>query len=236
MFPLHRDRLEALWHIMAWVIDQRTHRVGHEIFTQIRTEESFERIYVLECGIKPLVIGCGGENDRHATVNFGHEVIGLCGDDRTGFEWFTGSRFPLFPQSREGEGALTLQSNPHGLLPVSLDLPFIEPSGDDEAAALFESRPKGWFLCHSLSLGVDTLIPNLGVFGPRRDQSPSKHHERPGGAVGLNPDDRDGLRRSEVVARLKERRGSDPKLFGNDGGGGSLSKSSTHLVVQRRLG
>jgi hypothetical protein len=35
---------------------------------------------------------------------------------------------------------------------------------------------------------------------------------------------------------LKERRANDPKLFGNDGRGGSLSKSSTHLVIQRRLG
>jgi hypothetical protein len=43
MFSLYRDPLKALWHIMAWVIDQRTHRVGHE-------------------------------------------VIGLCRDDRTGFE------------------------------------------------------------------------------------------------------------------------------------------------------
>jgi hypothetical protein len=37
MFPLHRDRLKALWHIMAWVIDQCTHRVGHEFLTRIRT-------------------------------------------------------------------------------------------------------------------------------------------------------------------------------------------------------
>jgi hypothetical protein len=133
MFSLYRDPLKALWHIMAWVIDQRTHRVGHE-------------------------------------------VIGLCRDDRTGFERFPITRCPLFPKSCEGKRTLILQSNPHGLLDSLLDLPFIEPCGDDEAAAFFEGGPKGWFFCHGLCFGIDTLIPHLGVFDPRRDQSPSKHH------------------------------------------------------------
>ncbi len=97
MFPLHRDRLKALWHIMTWVIDQRAHRIGHEFLTQIRTEERFERFYVLKCGVEPLVIECGSENGRHSIVNFGHETIGFCRDDRTGLERFPISRFPLFP-------------------------------------------------------------------------------------------------------------------------------------------
>ena len=58
-FSLHRDRLKALWHIMEWVIDQRTHRAGHEFFTRIRAEESFERFYVLKCGVEPLAIEWG---------------------------------------------------------------------------------------------------------------------------------------------------------------------------------
>jgi hypothetical protein len=47
---------------------------------------------MLEGGIEPLVIECGGENDRHSIVNFGHETIGFCRDDRTGFERFPISR------------------------------------------------------------------------------------------------------------------------------------------------
>ncbi len=36
-FSILLDRLKALWHIMAWVIDQGTHRVGLEFLAQIRT-------------------------------------------------------------------------------------------------------------------------------------------------------------------------------------------------------
>jgi hypothetical protein len=103
MIFLGCERLKALWHIITWVIDPCTHRVGHEFFAGIWTEESFERFDVLKSGIEPLIIGRGGENDRHAIVNGVHEFVRLRRDDRTGFEWLPFSRRPVFPQSRKGE-------------------------------------------------------------------------------------------------------------------------------------
>jgi hypothetical protein len=112
---------------------------------------------------------------------------------------------------------------------VTLDLPFIEPRRYDEAAAFLEGIPKRGFLCNRLSLRIDTLIPDLGVFRPRWDQAPTKLDESACRGVGFNPYRGDVLRRSDIVAGLKEwRRFLDLELFSNDLGRGYLRKSSAH--------
>ena len=107
MYSLHRDRLKTLRHIMARVIDQRAHGVGRQCRTRIGSEESIQGCNLLEGGIEPLVIRRGRENDRHPIVDRGHEVIRLCGDNRTGFKRFPFSRRPMFPQPSKSERLLT---------------------------------------------------------------------------------------------------------------------------------
>ena len=92
---------------MARVIDKSTDRVGRQFLAKIRTKQGIEWFDVLECGIKPLVVGRRSENHWHSIVDGGHEVIRCGGDNRTGFEWLSVNRLPVFPQSREGERLFT---------------------------------------------------------------------------------------------------------------------------------
>ena len=185
---------------------------------------------MLEGGVKPLVVGRGSENRPHAVVNGSHEFIRFCRDDRTGFKWFPFRRRPVFPQSREGERAVTPQSDPHRLLRAPLHLPFIEPGRHNKAPAFLEGRPKRRLLCHGLGFRIDALIPDLRVFGPGRDEPPAEHNERPCCTVGIDPYGSDGLRWSNVVAGCEQRRSGEVKLLGNHLRGGGLAKTSTHAV------
>lgn len=97
MYSLHRDGLKALWSVVARVVDESTHRVCRQFLTWIGTQETIESFYVLEGRVKPLVVGCRGENDRHSIMDRGHEVIRLCGDDRTGFDRFPIGWLPVLP-------------------------------------------------------------------------------------------------------------------------------------------
>lgn len=230
VYSLHRDRLKTLWSIMPRVVDEGTHRVGSQLFTRIGTKQCLERIYMLEGWVEPLVVRHGSENHRHPVMNWPHQFIRFRGDDRTGFEWLPFSRFPVFPQPREGERPFTPQSNPQGLLRAPLHLPFIESRRDDEAAAFFEGGSKGRFLCDRFRFGIDALKSYLGVFGPRWDQAPTKHNERPCCSVGIDPYGDDGLRRSDVVAGCEQRRIGEFKLLGNRLRRGGLAKTSTHAV------
>ena len=63
------------------------------------------------------------------------------------------------PYPRKGKGALTLQANPHRLLRTPLDLPFVEPRGNHQAAPCLESGTKGGLLRHGLRFGIDALSP-----------------------------------------------------------------------------
>ncbi len=84
------------------------------------------------------------------------------------------------------------------------------------APAFLEGGPKRRLLRNRLRFGIDTLIPDLGVFRPRWDQAPTKLDESARRGVGFNPYGHHGLRWSDVVAGLKERKVSDLELFGND--------------------
>lgn len=83
---LNRDRLKALRPIVARIIDQRTHGVGHELFAGIGTKQGLEGREVLNGGVEPLRIGLGWEQHRHAVMDRFHEVVRLRREDRAGFD------------------------------------------------------------------------------------------------------------------------------------------------------
>ena len=90
---------------MAGVIDQGTYRKGSHVFSREGPEQGVEGVDLLECRIQPLLIGRGGEYDRHPGVDFGHEIVRLRCDDGAGLDRLACRRLPVFPQSSKGEGS-----------------------------------------------------------------------------------------------------------------------------------
>jgi hypothetical protein len=64
VYSLDRERFKALRNIVARVVDTCIDRVGRRLLAEIRTKQGIEWFDVLECGIKPLVVGRRSENHR----------------------------------------------------------------------------------------------------------------------------------------------------------------------------
>ena len=107
-------------------------------------------------------------------------------------------------------------------------LPLIEPVGNDQASPLLECRSKGGFLGHGLTLGVDTLVADLGILGPRRNQAPAKQDAITFHRLRIETNDRHTLRWGDVVVGLEQRGIVNLKLFRDDFQGSRLGEASTH--------
>jgi hypothetical protein len=209
---------------MSRVVHEPTDRVGQQFLTRIGVQEGLQRCCMLEGRVEPLVVGRGGEHDRHPVVNRSQQLVRVRREDRTGFDGRALRGLPLLPQAGKGKRAVTLQADPQRLLHPPLDLPFGESRRNHETAPGLEGGTEGRFLRHGFRFGVNALIPDLRVLGPGRDQAPAEHDERPCGSVGIDSYGGDGLRRGDVVPRGDPRRRRDVQLLGDHLWGGGWVK------------
>ena len=87
----------------------------------------------------------------------------------------------------KGKRTGTLQADPHRLLSWSLNFPLIEPRRNHKTASALEGGPKGGLLRYGLGFGINALMPDLGVFGPGRNQAPAQLHQLTGRRTRLDP-------------------------------------------------
>ena len=80
----------------------------------------------------------------------------------------------MFPHAGKGEGAVTLQADSHRLLRTALDLPLVEPpvAITRQRLVLKAARNEGFSATVS-ALALMHMMPDLGVFGPGRNQTPA---------------------------------------------------------------
>src|SRR5437660_1722047 len=106
---------------------------------------------------KPAGIITRRQNDRHAVVDVGDQLIGIRGDDRKGPNPFARSRlFPVLPNAGDAERCAIFHGDRVGLLrPLALDrLPLEEAVHRHDAAALAVGIPKGRQVPDGLALGI----------------------------------------------------------------------------------
>ena len=107
------------------------------------------------------------------------DPVGLCGDDRIGFQDLLGGGVhPFIPQSSEGERTAILQLYVVGEGATFVVAPFKEAISEDETAlGGNETSERGFFvngLCSGIK-GADTELGTGGfVLHPMRDQPPGE--------------------------------------------------------------
>ncbi len=94
---------------MPRVVHERTDGVGLELFTRIGAKQGLQRFCLVDGGIEPLVVGRGGQYDRHPVVNRSQQLVRVRCKDRTGFDSRAFRRLPLFPQPGKRERLFALQ-------------------------------------------------------------------------------------------------------------------------------
>jgi len=95
-------------------------------------------------GVEPAIEIARVENDWHAVMQRPHQIIRVCGQNRTRFHRLL-VFVPALPQAGEGEGLAVTSPNVMRLLSAFELLPLVEAIGEDEAAALAKGGPEGRF-------------------------------------------------------------------------------------------
>jgi hypothetical protein len=103
-------------------------------------------------------------------------------------------------QSRHREETFTLDAKMLWESGFALFPPFVEPTRWHETSACLERVPESWLTRNRLAAGVDHAVPDLNVFGPKRDQTPTHFLDAPAAFVR---DDRDFLRWRNVEPGLQ---------------------------------
>jgi hypothetical protein len=193
-------RLDDRGIIVLGLVDPRRdrphpHRSGREWMHQLA------RVGLLA---EPAGIVARRENDRHAVMNVGHELVGVGGDDCERPNPFARRRlFPVLPNPGKPERRAVLHGDRVGLLRLlALDrLPFEEPVHRHDAAAHSVGTPERGQIPHALALGVDRLSAALGITAPIRDQAPPQRIERYLAGPVIAADDQQVLARRAVPPR-----------------------------------
>src|SRR5207249_2865135 len=108
------------------------------------------------------------------------------------------------PEAGEPEYAPVFHDYRVGLLGLGVEFPpLVERVRSNDAAALLERIPEGWFLRDSLRLRVDQAEADLDVLRPVGDQTPPQHVESAAATARIGAHDGDILSRRDVVARLE---------------------------------
>ncbi|CDN42139.1 hypothetical protein BN871_AV_00270 [Paenibacillus sp. P22] len=151
----------------------------------------------IEPVLQPFLV----QHDRHPLLQQGQRAGSRYGHDRRRAHQRPLWRPPLVIQAGHGEQRLPLDHDPHGarlLRSVLLrsPLPAVHPAARNDAAAADQHLLEAWLGFQQRDIGID------GILGPERKQPPSGivHDSH---AVAVVADDRDVLRRSDIVAHRR---------------------------------
>ena len=140
--------------------------MGLQVAAGVRDEQWTKIFRVFTGWIEPGRLAWGIEDDGHAVVDRGGEVVGLGGDDGTGPYNLFFVRDPLLPESSYGDDSVVAPVQIMGDLAVGSLLPLVIAAGRDEAAPTFECGSEGWFFVDGFGAGIDHAVADFGIFGP----------------------------------------------------------------------
>ena len=107
-----------------------------EIIIRRRLHQRHDLLCLFIAAVEPQFEILRMDDDRAARVDGRHQGIGVCRDDRCGFQFRTISTHPMFPDSGEGHQAIIRPVDEVRLLLARhIAFPFVETIGRDEAAA-----------------------------------------------------------------------------------------------------
>jgi hypothetical protein len=156
--------------------------------------------------IEPMYIISGGEDQRHAIMDFGYHLICVGRNNREGSYPFTRSRMvPILPQSANAERIAVTHSDGVRFLGFALDgLPLEEAVNRHNAAASPIGISEHRQLADRFAFRVDRLAAALRVLTPIRDQPPAQRIERHLAGVVIAPDDQQFLTKLVVGVKATE--------------------------------
>ena len=135
---------------------------------------------------QPAGIIARRQDQRHAIVDFGHQLVCVRRDHRECANPLSRSRFfPVLPQPANAERPAVLHGDGIGLLGfLALDrLPLEEAVDGDDTAPPAIGIPEGRQVAHGLAFSIDRPSPALRVLAPIRDKAPAQGLE--GDLAGL---------------------------------------------------
>src|SRR5262249_39516976 len=196
----HFDGLEDRLIVIFGLIDPRRdrphpHQAGREWTHQVM------RVRFLA---KPPGIIISRENDRHAVMDIGHQLIGISRNDCKSANQFARNRlFPVLPNPRKSERCAVLHGDRVGLFrPLTLDrLPFEKAIDRHDASASAVRIAEGRQVANGLALGVDWLSAASRVLAPIRDQAPAQRVERYLSGLVIAADDEQFLAGRAIPSR-----------------------------------
>jgi hypothetical protein len=150
-------------------------------------------------------MGC--EDDRHPIVDRPDQRVGLGREQGRRLDR-AAVPLPPLPQARDAERASAGDAEQVRVFLAADHAPFVEGIGRHQAPAQLERRAERRLLLHRLGPCVDELVADGRVVGPRGDQAPAGR-DALAAAVGAEADDRQRLRRRDVVAGRLDRRVGD---------------------------
>src|ERR1700733_6832317 len=126
-------------------------------------------------GAEPAGIILALDNDRHAIVQRGDNMVGIGGDDREALHPLAdGGIFPAFPQTGEAIGLAAGERDSEWLLVFWVQLlPLIKCVRGHQAAATLKRFTEGRGGRYGLGLGIDGGVGDARVLRPVRNQAPT---------------------------------------------------------------
>jgi hypothetical protein len=123
------------------------------------------------------------------------------GQDRARLKYSAGRAARAIPEAGEREQVAVVHLEAEWLLCLACPLPFIEAIGGDEAAARSERFAEGGKRARRFRSGVNHPRCARAVLRPRRNEAPADKRQVTHWLLRVLADDRNRLRRSEVVPR-----------------------------------
>ncbi len=116
------------------------------------------------------------QDDRHAVMDGGHQLVWRSGDDGGRFYLRPIRRLPMLPQPGKGKRFPGLEPDQvrHLGFTAGLGLPFIKTVRKDKAAVVFICGTERWFLGQRLRACVDEPAADGRILGPGGDQPPDE--------------------------------------------------------------